>query len=262
MPITKLDNIELFYQQSGSGPDLLLISGLGTDHTMWETSRFEEHFRVTVFDNRGSGQSSVPEGPYSVEMLAADAADLLRELGIERASVVGHSMGGHIAQVLGALHPELIHRLVVACSEQSFSIISRLATSQQMALFKHEVPAEILVRNYLPVLFDFPFLEDSERVEEYVTSVLKHPHPMPRKGYILQTEALQRFDTRHLLSRITAPTLVIGAKNDLLTPYKNSEYLAAHIPGAKLKAMEACGHAAFLEKPDEFYQLCLEHLLS
>jgi 3-oxoadipate enol-lactonase len=260
MPFVTVNDIDIFYRQSGAGPDLVLISGLGADHSMWETRRFENDFRVTVFDNRGSGQSSVPEGPYSLEMLAEDCIALCRALGIDKAHVAGHSMGGHIGQIIGATHPDFVDRLVIACSEPRFSIISDLATRQQIALFDCAVPAELLVRNYLPVLFHVPFLEDRERVERYVRSVLRNPHPMPRPGYLHQTGALRRFDTRAILDGIVCPTRVIGAERDLLTPLSGSEYLATHIPEAELKVIPDCGHGVFIENPDLFYGLILDFI--
>jgi 3-oxoadipate enol-lactonase len=124
MPHTRIGEVDLYYQQVGSGPDVMLISGLSADHGMWETRRLEREFRVTVFDNRGCGQSSVPEGPYRLEMLAGDRLELCAKLGIHNAHLVGHSMGGHIAQIIAAPAPDFVERLVIACSEPTFSVIS------------------------------------------------------------------------------------------------------------------------------------------
>ena len=260
MPHKQIGDLELYYQQVGSGPDVVLISGLSADHGMWETTALASNFRVTVFDNRGCGQSSIPEGPYRLEILARDTVSLCTELGIHKAHLVGHSMGGHIAQIIAATSPELVDRLVIACSEPTFSVISRLATSQQIALYDCGVPIEVRARNYLPVLFDRPFLEDTERVEDYIRSVVSHPYPMTERGYIAQTEALRIFDTRPLLKQIHCPTRIICAENDLLTPKAGSEYLYSQIPGAELKVIPDCGHGVFIERPDAFYGLIMEFL--
>ncbi|QPN63813.1 alpha/beta fold hydrolase [Synechococcus sp. CBW1004] len=260
MPFQRIGDLDLFYQQIGSGPDVVMISGLSADHQMWETARLAPDFRVTVFDNRGCGQSSIPEGPYRLEMLARDTLDLCASLGIHKAHLVGHSMGGHIAQIIAAIAADFVDRLVIACSEPIFSVISQLATSQQIALYDCGVPLEVRARNYLPVLFDMPFLKDSERVESYIRSVVSHPHPMTQQGYVAQTEALRVFDTRALLKQIRCPTRIIAAEHDLLTPMAGSEFLCYEIPGAELSVIPDSGHGVFIERPEMFYGLILEFL--
>lgn len=260
MPIAKVNGIEMYYEQSGEGPDLVLISGLSVDHSMWETKRFTSHYRVTVFDNRGVGQSSVPEGPYSIEQFADDAHALCISLGIEQADVVGHSMGGHITQQLAILYPKWVRSAVLANSEQVFSIISDLATRQQLALMEHPLPQELLVRNYLPTLFSSAFLKDELARENYVRAVLDYPYPTSYQGYREQVFALRGHDTRNALQKIECPTLVLGSDGDLLTPPENSRYLAAHIAKARLVMIPDCGHVPFIEKPDAFYQAILDFL--
>jgi len=262
MPHMRIGDLDLYYQQVGSGPDVVLISGLSADHGMWETPRLENDFRVTVFDNRGCGQSSIPEGPYRLEMLAHDTLNLCRKLGIHKAHLVGHSMGGHIAQILAATAPDFVDRLVIACSEPTFSVISQLATTQQIDLYGCGVPIEVRARNYLPVLFDKPFLENKERVENYIRSVVNHPYPMTEQGYIAQTEALRVFDTRALLKQIRCPARIIGGEHDLLTPMTGSEYLYREIQGAELRVIPDSGHGVFIERPEDFYELILEFLKS
>jgi pimeloyl-ACP methyl ester carboxylesterase len=260
MPHQRIRDLDLYYRQVGSGPDVVLISGLSADHGMWETKRLENDYRVTVFDNRGCGQSSIPKGPYRLEMLAQDTLDLCAKLGIHKAHLVGHSMGGHIAQIIAATAPQFVDRLVIACSEPTFSVISQLATSQQIALYNCGVPLEVRARNYLPVLFDRPFLEDKEKVESYIMSVVSHPFPMTQQGYIAQTEALRVFDTRALLRQIRCPTRIIGAEHDLLTPIAGSEYLCSGIAGAELRVIPESGHGVFIERPEDFYELILDFL--
>jgi 3-oxoadipate enol-lactonase len=255
------DGVEFYAEQTGTGPDVLLLSGLAVDGRMWETSRLADAFRVTTLDNRGVGQTGVPPGPYSMEQFAKDAVALCDALGLSRVHVVGHSMGGHMAQHLAVLRPDLVASLVLACSEPRFSIISDLATTQQLRLRALGVPRELLIRDYLPVLFSRRFLADPNRVETYVQAALEDPLPQTDDGYRLQVEALRQHDTRKLLPEIRCPTLVLGAEADLLTPCEFSYEMAEKIPNARLQILPDCGHAPFLECPDEFYHAIRSFLL-
>lgn len=249
----RIKDIQMYYEQEGTGPDLVFISGLSVDHAMWDVSRFSDAFRVLTFDNRGVGQTDIPDGPYSLEMLADDTIALCKDLGIEKAHFVGHSMGGHIAQIIGAQYPEMVHSLTIACSEQQLSTVSYLSTKVQVDLRQRNVPLLTLFECYLPLMFSLSFLEDRMRLVKYIAKTLINPPPQSDKGYILQVEALQKHDTRHLLADIVSPTLIIGCTDDLLTPYKHSEYLRDHIAHAKLVTIPQCGHLPFVEQPDLFF---------
>lgn len=262
MPNLQLNTVNLFYEQYGQGPHLVMIAGLGIDHNMWAAEYFAEEFCVTLLDNRGSGQSSTPEGPWSMEIMAGDVIALCDAIGIEKAHFVGHSMGGHITQMIGALYPQYCDKLVIACSEQIFSIISRLATRQQITLMNYNLPPRVLLQNYLPLLFSMDFLEDKNKINAFLDFMLDNPHVQSPEGYILQTEALRTHDSRKLLQHIKSPSLVLGCENDLLTPLKNSQYLAKHIPNSTLTVIPDCGHAPFVECPQTFNQLIMEYLRS
>src|SRR5215212_2886942 len=100
MSTVTVNDVELYYEEHGNGDPLLLVMGLAADSTAWlfQLPAFSERYRTIVFDNRGVGRSAKPAGPYTIHQMADDAAALLGELGIDRAHVVGVSMGGMIAQ--------------------------------------------------------------------------------------------------------------------------------------------------------------------
>jgi len=115
MPKTKTNGIELYYQIHGEGKPLVLISGLG--YSLWQWHKMvpflAEHFQVVIFDNRGAGQSQKPDGPYTAQMLAADTVGLLEALNIEKATIMGHSMGGFIAQAIALDFPQKVEKLIL-----------------------------------------------------------------------------------------------------------------------------------------------------
>ena len=118
MPYTAAPGFRMYYEEHGSGFPLLLINGLGSDHLEWlhQVPAFAARFRGIVFDNRGTGETDVPPGPYTTAEMADDAASLLRTLGIGRAHVLGVSLGGMIAQEVALRHPDLVDGLVLGCT--------------------------------------------------------------------------------------------------------------------------------------------------
>ncbi len=115
MPLAAINGLNLYYEEAGSGPPLLLIAGLSGTTLGWAMllPALAAHFRVIAFDNRGAGRSSAPPGPYTTRQMAGDAAALLEHLGITRAHVIGLSLGGMIAQELALAHPERVDHLVL-----------------------------------------------------------------------------------------------------------------------------------------------------
>src|SRR5215468_1015771 len=115
MPTITANGVELYYEQQGEGDDVIFISGLADEGACWvdQVAGLADRWRITTFDNRGVGRSAVPPGSYRATDFAADTAGLLDGLGIERAHVVGSSMGGAIAQELALAHPGRVRSLVL-----------------------------------------------------------------------------------------------------------------------------------------------------
>src|SRR5512140_3268314 len=155
MPYADAPGFRMYYEEHGSGFPLLLINGLGSDHLEWlhQLPPFEARFRVVVFDNRGTGMTEIPPGPYTTAEMADDAAALLRALGIARAHVLGVSLGGMIAQEVALRHPDRVNRLVLGCTAPGGELAVR-PSPEAMAAFafaKREDP-EGELRRMLPFL--------------------------------------------------------------------------------------------------------------
>src|SRR3990167_10012984 len=142
MPLQTLTDIDVYYEQQGAGPDLILIGGLTSDHQIWRTPlrTFSQHFRVTTFDNRGAGQSSTPDYPYTIEMMANDTIQLMDALNINKAHILGHSMGGGIAMQMALMAPDRIHKLILASSRPTIGMVATMLFSMRQKLQALKIP--------------------------------------------------------------------------------------------------------------------------
>ena len=130
---------KLYYEIHGEGEPLLLIMGLGSDSTGWllQLADFAEHFKVITFDNRDVGRSSEAAGPYTLAEMAADTAGLMDALAIERAHVLGGSMGGAIAQELVLNYPEKMNKLILSLLPWATLPALRFPSLNRLSLLKH-----------------------------------------------------------------------------------------------------------------------------
>jgi 3-oxoadipate enol-lactonase len=262
MPYTDAPGFRMYYEEHGSGFPLLLINGLGSDHLEWihQIPAFGPRFRVVVFDNRGTGGTDVPPGPYTTAQMADDAAALLRDLGIPRAHVLGVSLGGMIAQEVALRHPDLVDGLVLGCTGPGGELSLRPSPEAMaaFALAKGEHP-EAELRRMLPFLYtDACIRERPEEIEGFVRRRLDHP--TPPEGYLAQLFAAVSHDASTRLEKIRARTLVITGDADRLVNWENSLRLAGRIPGATLVVLAGAPHRHFAEAAGDFNREVLRFL--
>jgi pimeloyl-ACP methyl ester carboxylesterase len=257
----RTNGVELRVEDIGEGPPLLLIMGLGASLETWVAQRdvFAARHRVILFDNRGAGESAAPPPPWTVADMAADAVGVLDALGIGRAHVLGVSMGGMIAQEMAIRWPERVDRLVVALSfgrpdpiRRAFLLFRRWARLQGADLVQESVA-------HLPWLVSPRVLNDGDRLEQLLAVVGTMPMMVP-EAYSHQIDAILEHDTVSRLHHVRAPTLVLAAAEDVLTPVAFSEEIAGAIPGAWLTVLPRGGHAVQLEEPESFNAAVLEFL--
>ncbi|MGH8045668.1 MAG: alpha/beta fold hydrolase [Chthoniobacterales bacterium] len=260
MPVLNSGGINLHYELDGHGPPLVLIAGYTCDLTQWALVRRElaAHHRLLLFDNRDSGRSENSAGPYSVAELAADAAGLMQSLGIGKAHVLGHSLGGAIAQTLAAEHPHLVDRLILSNTFLKFSAVTTAAFRRLLARRGEGHPAASLCEAALPWVYSNRFLSNPANIESTIAAMLANPQTFD--GQSRQFDALVNFDSRCWFKNIAAPTLVIAGAEDICAPPTGAHELANGIPGARLAILPGMGHVPLLEMPSEFARLVLDHL--
>jgi 3-oxoadipate enol-lactonase len=274
MSIAKVGANELFYEAHGEGDPLLLIMGLAADSTAWlfQVPELARHYRTIVFDNRGVGRSSKPRGPYTIHEMADDAAGLLDVIGIERAHVVGVSMGGMIAQELTLRHPKRVRGLVLGCTfpepdaeaerQRQFSLArfgGRVTASGETEIDVSAVDPLMLFQHLLPRVFNQSFIDrELPKLLQIFGGALQYGFSL--EAILGQVEAIMGHRATDRLREITAPTLVITGDADLLVSPANSDVLARNIPGAKLVKIPGGSHGFNFETPDVFNREVIDFL--
>jgi 3-oxoadipate enol-lactonase len=254
--------VRIAYEVAGAGPPLLLVHGLGYARWGWEpvVPALAEEFTVLTFDNRGIGASDVPEGPYSARAMAGDAVSVLDAAGIDRAHLVGTSLGGMAAQELAIGWPERVDRLVLACTTpggaDAFPLPER--TLRLMA----EAPAlapEVALRRFVEnALADRTVMERPDLVQRIYEKRLEFP-PDP-SGWQAQAAAGASHDAFSRLHEIRAPTLILHGTDDGVVDQRNAVILERAIPNARLVMFPAAGHLFFWEEPERFVEAVRDFL--
>ncbi|MEN6291347.1 MAG: alpha/beta hydrolase [Methanobacterium sp.] len=213
MPITKVNDINMYYEIHGEGKPLIFIQGLGTEISSAGlfTAELAKKYSVITFDNRGTGRTDKPDVHYSIGMMAEDTVGLMDVLGIKKAHFMGGSMGACILQVIAAKYPERVNSMVLYLATPQFSDTLKNA----MAPFLKPQKEEEGKNNQMHPLF----------MQKY---------PPTTESLSRQLEANMEFDGRDLLDQIKAPTLIINATKDLFIPMESTEELAEGIPHAKV----------------------------
>jgi 3-oxoadipate enol-lactonase len=246
-------DLDVWTEQVGQGPDVLLIGGLGDTVESWQfqLDGLADRYRLTAFDNRGAGRTAMPSGPVSVETMADDAAQVLRALDIPSAHVAGFSGGSIIGQELALRHPELVRSLVL---QSTWPVPDPYFRS--WGRFVHwlieAAPSERVFLEGFYLWIYTPRGHNDGTVAQIIEEVLAFPHKQA-------PEDLQRFlgaffahDTTDRLPQIAAPTLVLAGGRDLTSRPYLGRVVAELIPGARFEVMEEEAHQPFQEVPDQW----------
>lgn len=253
----KANGTELYYEIGGTGPTLVLISGLGQNALAWNTvvAAFRKDYRVLVFDNRGTGRSALPPGPYSIDQMADDTAALIRHLGIGPVAVVGWSMGGSILQSLLIRHGDLLRAGVLLNALPNYTKVQHYWLDGLIALRRSEAPPEAKVALSMPWAISSLVLADHERTAEWVQHVLANPWPTTNEGFEAQAAGLRVYDSLPHLGQVSTPALVLVGADDVLTPVAQASQIARAIPGADLEVMGKGGHSMVLDYPQDVHRI-------
>ena len=262
MAFARVNGIQMYYEERGTGYPVLLLQGLGYPSGMWflQIQALAAHFRTIVSDNRGVGKSDRPDEEYTVSLMASDAAELLHSLGIPKAHVVGVSLGGYISQELALNHPDLVDRLVLmatSCGGPRYFELTKTLW-EEIAKLAGLPPEQIIRQGMSFATTEEFFRAHPELIDRSVAVRMENLQPL--YAFTRQSAAAMSYDSRERIQRIHQPTLVLAGAQDRVMPLVLTEDLARRIPGSRLKIFPNAAHLLFLEKADSVNQAILEFL--
>ncbi|ANY76858.1 3-oxoadipate enol-lactonase [Microvirga ossetica] len=258
MAFARINGIVLHHQVVGptDGPVLVFINSLGSDFRIWQevVPAFADRFRIVLYDKRGHGLSDAPSAPYTIDDHTADLVGLLDHLKIERAALVGLSVGGMIAQRMAVRAPERVQALTLCCTAAKIGTpelwAERIAGVENGGI-------EPLADNVLQRWFTPLFREThADEVAGWRNMLVR----TPAHGYAGTCAAIRDSDLRPDAGRIAIPTLCVAGDQDGSTPADVVKGTADLIPGARFALIDGAGHIPCVEKPAVLSTLIKEHL--
>ena len=258
MSLTENCGAKIYWDEQGGGEPVLLIMGLGWSSNMWHRTRpvLAARYRTIAFDNRGAGRSDVSPGPYTIAMLASDAAAVLDAAGVERAHILGISMGGMIAQEFALQHPNRVQSLILGCTTAGGPRAVQADADAIQLLFRRDSNPEERAKAAVPFIYDSG--TPRERIDQDL-AVLSEWYPNA-EGYTAQLQGILAWEADSRLSNITAPALVIHGENDRLVPAANGRLISERIPGARLVMLLHASHIFMTDQPTAAHHAQMEFL--
>jgi pimeloyl-ACP methyl ester carboxylesterase len=268
MPNVKVNDIHIDYESAGAGHPLVLVSPLGYGRWFYHkiVPSLVEHFRVITFDNRGSGGSDKPDGPYTVPMMAADTLGLMDHLGVLEAHIVGHSLGGFIAQEVIIERPELVSKVVLASTNHGgMKVVPTTPEAMEVFMNRDGDPLE-LIRRGITVASAPGF---GERKPDVVQELMDYrlTNPVPPAQYQAQVMAgagmasISDEDVDRRMERINVPTLIMFGEHDNVIPSGNAALMADKIAKSKVLILSGAGHIFPVEDPEGTVSALLDFLM-
>lgn len=262
--IAESAGVRIAYELRGDGAPLVLVHGLAYDRAGWGDlpDLLAETFQVVLPDNRGVGGSDAPDGPYAVSEMAADVVSVLDDAELDRAHILGVSLGGYIAQELALTYPKRVAKLVLCSTapggpkahpmpQATVEVFARYPTMERAAGLRMFVENSLGERGVR---------ERPELVEEIVAYRLERAPTV--QAWQAQAHAGATYDSYDRLGAIAAPTLVIHGGDDIVVDPRNAELLGRLIAGARVEVVLNRGHLLVWEDSERVADLVKEFLES
>jgi len=256
-------DIEVAYQIFGEGEPLLLIMGYSGTMDLWAPEVLKElasKYQLIIFDNRGMGKTTASDKEFTIELFADDTRGLLDALGIERAHVLGWSLGTYIAQELTLRYPDRVEKLILYAGDPGGKEAIYPDPEIMDALGDTSASSRERGERLLATLFPEKWLKEHPDPRTYFPELTETSSP---ENIERQYQAWQNWKgTYSRLAKITQPTLLITGADDVNTPWQNSPIMVDLIPGAWLVQLKGGGHGVMYQYPKKFSRIVLTFLAS
>jgi 3-oxoadipate enol-lactonase len=255
--ITVINGIETGFDDVGTGLPVVFIHAFPLNRTMWapQVSALVERCRCIAIDLRGFGETKI-QGPWSMDQYADDVVDVLTHLAIDRAVIVGCSLGGYVAFSVWRRHPGRVRALVLADTKPTADT-EEIREKRRALIAAARTQGSTAVANLqIASLIGKTAREKQPDTYDAVHRMIAQASP---DGIVGALEAMmQREDSTATLATITVPTLVVVGEEDVPTPVKDARSMSAAIPASRLEIIGSAGHLANLERPAAFNHLLTE----
>jgi len=256
MPTISLNDREFYYEEAGEdGEVLVFLSGLGGDHRAFGLAQrhFARRMRTLAFDSRDAGRSWRADSAYTTADMADDVADWLDALGVTEAHIVGHSLGGLVAQELALQRPDLTRSLAL-CSSHAGSTPWRKAVIESWIRLRELAGSDLgtFSRGTLPLLVAPSFFEHPEQIQGLIRFAERNEWSQDPAAFARQARAAASHEAGPRLGRLVVPCLVLSGEHDLVNPPPIARALADCIRGARLEILPDVGHMPHIENKADF----------
>jgi 3-oxoadipate enol-lactonase len=270
MPKAFINGIYIDYKVQGEGEPLVLIMGLtgGKDHWFFQLRSFRKHYRVVTYDNRGTGNTDKPGGFYNIRTMADDTIGLMDYLNIDRAHILGMSLGSLIAQEVAINYPNRVRKLILVAAYAGGEETKEMSSGMRSVLGLNEGYSDEEARktldniDFVEVFTRITSLAFNRRLSRllFVPLSKRYAKTVGYEGLMGQLQASANCETLDKLHTIGASTLVLVGSEDRIVPPHASDVIASKIPNAKLVKIKGGSHAFYIESPRRFNKEVLDFL--
>ena len=255
MPRIKANDLNINYEQQGSGEPLILIPYLTADNACYafQVAEYAKHFTCIALDPRGAGESDKPAGVYSTELFADDVSAFMQAIGVERAHVMGLSLGAAASMWLAAKYPEKVKSLSIHSGwTKSDLFLKTVVESWQVLAQALGNVTELVVRGIFPWCFTPDLYATQPDYVQSLAAFARSRPTQPVEAFIQQSNAAMSHDIESQLDKITAPTLITFGQYDMITSVRFAGRMKENIANSELIVFENASHAPIYEKVEEF----------
>jgi 3-oxoadipate enol-lactonase len=256
MPFAQVGDIKINYTVQGAGDWLVMVGGYASGNWQaWggQLTELAKSFKVLAFDNRGIGESDVPDYPYTTLMMARDTLGLMDQLGIDKAHVFGKSLGGNIGQWMALEQPQRVRSLAMTSTfskpdQRRANMVRWWMATAQGAGYEKLFPG-LMTYFYTAEYYD----ANVEAIGRTVQALINAKRPL--KGFLHMGDSILSHDTWDRLGEIATPTILMGGAEDIITPPRHMEDMGRRMRNAECHIIPKTLHGFMVERPDTFGQI-------